>query len=74
MTVETVMGNMHANSSNAKHLVAAVLEELAKEEHQDLVNAKHLAGSSKFACCTAPAGRGAETSKKLEWMLPGYFA
>lgn len=68
------MGNMHANGANAKRLVAAVLEELAKEEHQDLVNALHLKGSSKFACCTAPAGRGEETSKKLEWLLPGYFA
>lgn len=67
------MGNMHANSVNAKRLVAAVLEELAKEEYQDLVNAKHLAGWSKFACCTAPAGRGEETLKKLEWLLPGYF-
>lgn len=67
------MGNMHANSVNAKRLVAAVLEELAKEEYQNLVNAKHLAGSSKFACCTAPAGRGEETLKKLEWLLPGYF-
>lgn len=68
------MGNMHANGANAKRLVAAVLEELAKEEHQDLVNALHLAGSSRFACCTAPAGRGEETMKKLEWLLPGHFA
>lgn len=68
------MGNMHANSANAKRLIAAVLEELAKEENQDLVNAKHLAGLSKFSCCTALAGRGGETTKKLEWLLPGYFA
>lgn len=74
VTVETVMGNMHANGANAKRLVAAVLQELVKEEHQDLVNAKHVEGSSKFACCTAPAGRGAETVKKLEWLMPGYFS
>lgn len=65
---------MHANGANARLLVAAVLEELAKEEHQDIVNAKHIENLSKFACCTTPAGRGAEAVKKLEWLLPGYFA
>jgi 5'-methylthioadenosine phosphorylase len=74
VTVETVMGNMHANSANAKKLASVVLQELAKEEHSDLINAKHLEGTSKWACCTAPAGRGAETMKKLEWLLPGYFS
>lgn len=68
------MGNMHANSANAKHLAAAILEELAKEKHQDLVNAKHLEGSSKWACCTAPSGRSAEAVKKMEFILPGYFS
>ncbi|KAG0640799.1 S-methyl-5'-thioadenosine phosphorylase [Tuber brumale] len=74
VTVETVMGNMHANGANAKHLAAAILKELAKEEHQDLVGAKHLEGLSKWACCTAPAGRKAEVVKKMEFMLPGYFS
>lgn len=74
VTVETVMGNMHANSANAKHLAAAILEELAKEKYQDLVNAKHLEGSSKWACCTAPSARSAEAVKKMEFILPGYFS
>ncbi|RPB00609.1 S-methyl-5'-thioadenosine phosphorylase [Choiromyces venosus 120613-1] len=74
VTVETVMGNMHANGANAKHLAAAILKELAKEEHKDLVSAKHLEGSSKWACCTAPVGRSAEAVKRMEFMLPGYFS
>ncbi|KAL7274286.1 S-methyl-5-thioadenosine phosphorylase [Rhizina undulata] len=73
VTVETVMGNMHANSHNAKLLVAAVLEELAKPEHEDLVNAKHLEGSVKWACCTSNAGRKNEAVAKLAWLLPGHF-
>ena len=67
------MGNMHANALNAHRLAAAILQELAKEEHRDLVEAKHLEGQSKWACCTLPAGRASEAVEKLEFLLPGYF-
>ena len=42
VTVEIVMGNMKANGENARRYVGAVLDELSKEEHDDLVKAKHL--------------------------------
>jgi 5'-methylthioadenosine phosphorylase len=74
VTVEMVMGNMKANSQNARRFVGAVLDELSKEEHSDLVLAKHLEGQTKFAgSITAPAGRSAEAKQKLQWLFPGYF-
>ncbi|KAF2767273.1 Methylthioadenosine phosphorylase [Teratosphaeria nubilosa] len=75
VTVEMVMGNMKANAENARRFVGAVLDELSKEEHTDLVAAKHLEGSVKFAGgITAPDGRSPEAVKKLGWLFSGYFS
>ena len=74
VTVELVMGNMKANAENARRFVGAVLDELSKQEHTDLVLAKHLEGETKFAgSITAPAGRTDEAKGKLMWLFPGYF-
>jgi len=74
VTVEMVMGNMKANAENARRFVGAVLDELSKEEHDDLVRAKHLEGSMKFAgSVTHAAGRSQEASSRMEWLFPGYF-
>ncbi|OTA20771.1 S-methyl-5'-thioadenosine phosphorylase [Hortaea werneckii EXF-2000] len=74
VTVEMVMGNMKANSENARRFVGAVLNELSKEEHQQLVLAKHLEGQTKFAgSITGVAGRSQEAKEKLGWLFPGYF-
>jgi 5'-methylthioadenosine phosphorylase len=74
VTVEMVMGNMKANAENARRFVGAVLDELSKDEHADLVAAKHLAGQTKFAgSMTAPAGRSEEARAKISWLFPGYF-
>lgn len=74
VTVEMVMGHMKANSANAHRFVGAVLDELSREEYADLVSAKHLEGSMKFAGgMTAAAGRSEEAKKKLGWLFPGYF-
>ena len=69
------MGHMRANAVNARRFIAAVLDELSKEEHADLVQAKHLAGGRKFGISTAPAGRSQKALEKLEWLFgPGYFS
>ncbi|KAI5807962.1 S-methyl-5'-thioadenosine phosphorylase [Peziza echinospora] len=73
VTVETVMGNMRANGEMAKTLLAEVLKELAKQEHGDLVAAKHLEGASGWAVCTGVEGRAKEAWEKLVWLLPGSF-
>lgn len=74
VSVEMVMGHMKANAENARRFVGAVLDELSKEEHGDVVLAKHLEGETKFAgSITAPAGRGEEAKAKLSWLFPGYY-
>ena len=72
--VQMVMGNMKANSENARRFVGAVLDELSKEEYGDLVMAKHLEGSMKFAgAITAKDGRSSEAQQNIGWLFPGYF-
>lgn len=73
VTVALVMENMRANATNARHFVAAVLDELSREEHKELILAKHLEGGSKMGLSTAPEGRGKEALDKLKWLFPGYF-
>lgn len=74
VNVDMVMAHMKANSENARRFVGAVLDELSKEEHRELVLAKHFEGQTRFAGgITAPQGRGAEAKKKLSWLFPGYF-
>jgi 5'-methylthioadenosine phosphorylase len=68
-----VMGHMRANAVNARRFIAAVLDELSKEEHLDLVEAKHLAEGRKFGVSTYPAGRSEEVLEKLRWLFEGYF-
>lgn len=73
--VAMVMGHMEANSKNAKKLVGAVLDELAKPEHVEVVSANHLVGQTTPAVkyITKPEGRGKEAVKKVEWLFPGIF-
>lgn len=74
VTVDMVMGHMKANAGNARRVVGAVLDELSKEEHGDLVLAKHLEGQTKFATgMTALRGRGEEAVRRLRWLFPEYF-
>ncbi|KAJ5581331.1 hypothetical protein N7450_007632 [Penicillium hetheringtonii] len=74
VTVEMVMGNMKANAENARRFVTAVLDALAGEEqHTELVQAKHLAGSVKFGVSTPQPHWSPEAQKKLTWLFPGYF-
>ncbi|ETI19349.1 methylthioadenosine phosphorylase [Cladophialophora carrionii CBS 160.54] len=73
VSVEMVMGHMRANAVNARRFIAAVLDELSKEEHLDLVEAKHLAGGRKYGVSTYPAGRSEEALEKLRWLFEGYF-
>ncbi len=54
--VAMVMGNMKANAENAHRFIGAVLDELSKEEHVDLVLAKHLEGQQDIEHDTRPQG------------------
>ncbi|GIJ84998.1 S-methyl-5-thioadenosine phosphorylase [Aspergillus pseudoviridinutans] len=73
VTVEMVMGHMKANADNARRFVTVVLDALANDEHSDLVQAKHLAGSVKFGISTPQPHWSPEAQKKLNRLFPGYF-
>lgn len=74
VSVEMVMGHMRANAVNARRFIGAVLDELSREEHTDLVAAKHLEGGRKFGVSTHKDGKSPEALKKMDWLFPGYFS
>jgi 5'-methylthioadenosine phosphorylase len=73
--VAMVMGHMAANGENAKRLVGAVLDTLAKEEHCDIVLGKHWEGETGKAVkfITKLEGRSKEAVEKVEFLFPGLF-
>ncbi|KAK1831118.1 nucleoside phosphorylase domain-containing protein [Podospora conica] len=73
--VAMVMKYMAENGANAKRLVGAVLDELCKEEHGELVAAKHWEGSAQGAVkfMTKPEGRDPEAMKRIEYLFPGFW-
>lgn len=73
VSVEMVMGNMKANAENAKRFIAAALDELVKDEHEELIMAKHLEKSAKFGITTPLEHWGEDAKAKLNWLFPGYF-
>lgn len=75
VNVELVMKYMHANGKNAKRLVGAVIDELSKPEHNDLVEATHFKGSVEGAVkfITKPEGRSPEAMKKVDYLFPGFW-
>jgi len=76
VTVETVIANLNANTSNANQLAVKILpalEEALYENKVELPKVKALKGSMKFASITAKEARNPEAVKKLDFILPGYF-
>ncbi|KAF9359806.1 hypothetical protein BGX26_011364 [Mortierella sp. AD094] len=72
VTVEAVVANLHANSSNAQRLLAAILPGLHSLVESGKAS-EGLKGSMRFACMTTPEKRDKEIVKKLEYLLPGYY-
>jgi len=74
VTVETVIGNMKANTSNANQLAVKILPGLEAafyENKVELQSVKALKGSMKFASITAKEARNPEAIRKLNYILPG---
>lgn len=74
VTVETVVGNLKANSANACHvaarLVGVVSEELASGTSG---LGRDLEGSMKYAVSTSPHGVKKELLEKMHFLFPGYW-
>lgn len=73
VTVETVVSNLKANSSNATLLIEEIIEHIEPEILNGNIG-QDLKGSMKFAVSTSPAGRNPELVKKLEFLHPGYYS
>ena len=71
VSVEMVMGHMVANGANAKKAVAAVLEELGKEECEEVMKAERWKGGSRGGVMGLhkAEGRGLEAVGRLRWLF-----
>lgn len=67
VTVEMVIGNVQANSNNAKNLIKNLIPKIKTEEKCACNEA------AKYAIFTAPDVQKAETKEKLKSILPEYF-
>lgn len=74
VTVETVVGNLKANSANALKVAAKLIEVVS----DDLYNGTSglgsgLEGSMKYAVSTSPHGVKKELLEKMHYLFPGYW-
>lgn len=70
VSVEMVLGHMGANAQNAQKAVAALLGELSKREHAEVVSGKTWEGQARGAgSITKPEGRGEEVLGRLRWLF-----
>lgn len=74
VTVETVVGNLKANSANACKLAAHLIEVVST----DLANktsgiGEDLKGSMKYSVSTSPHGVKKELLEKMHFLFPGYW-
>lgn len=72
VTVETVVGNLKANSANANKLAIAIIDELEKEIKAGNIG-NDLTGSMKMSVSTAPKGVKRELLEKMHFLFPGYW-
>lgn len=73
VTVEMVNRTMKDNAANAKKFVSAVLDEMGKEDGEEIVEAKHLKGVTKMGLSTEVEGIKKEARERLEWLFPGEY-
>ncbi|AWU74117.1 uncharacterized protein C5L36_0A07190 [Pichia kudriavzevii] len=72
VTVETVVGNLNANSRNA-HIIAEKLIEVLEPKIKSGEIGNDLQGSMKMAISTAPHGRDKKVMEKMHYLFPGYW-
>lgn len=73
VTVETVVGNLKANSANAHHLAEALIVRLEKELKNGTIGCD-LTGTMKNSVSTSPEGVRKELLAKMHYLFPGYWA
>lgn len=74
VTVETVVGNLKANSANACKVAEKLIEAVSAEfEKNELGIGEDLKGSMKFAVSTNPKAVKRELLEKMHYLFPGYW-
>ncbi|KAK6460694.1 nucleoside phosphorylase domain-containing protein [Scheffersomyces coipomensis] len=73
VTVETVVGNLKANSANAAKLAAKLIDVIADEFAKGTGLGDDLTGSMKFSVSTSPHGVKKELLEKMHFLHPGYW-
>lgn len=73
VTVETVVGNLKANSANAVKLATKLIDVLEVEFNKNNGFAESLKGSMKFSVSTSPAAVDKSLLEKMHFLLPGYW-
>ncbi|RKO83562.1 nucleoside phosphorylase domain-containing protein [Blyttiomyces helicus] len=75
VTVEAVLGHVGANSANAKKMLLAIIPALATAlSKNELKSVIALKGSNKWSVMTSKERRNPEAVRKIEYILPGYYA
>lgn len=72
VTVETVVGNLKANSANANKLAIEIIKKLELEIKQGNIG-DDLKGSIKNSVSTSPKGVKRELLEKMHYLFPGYW-
>jgi len=74
VTVETVVGNLKANSANACKMATKLVDVIAKELTEGSLGlGDDLQGSMKYAVSTSPQGVKKEVLEKMHFLFPGYW-
>ncbi|CUM66436.1 uncharacterized protein PRCAT00004100001 [Priceomyces carsonii] len=73
VTVETVVGNLKANSANACKLAAHLIDVISEEFEKGSSLGEDLKGSMKYAVSTNPHGVKKELLEKMHFLFPGYW-
>ncbi|CCE80350.1 Piso0_003466 [Millerozyma farinosa CBS 7064] len=74
VTVETVVGNLKANSANAAKLTLELVKLISKEfSTNSLGIGEDLKGSMKYSVSTNPNAVSKELLQKMHYLFPGYW-
>lgn len=72
VTVETVVGNLNANSASANELAIEIVKKLEVEIKEGRIGTD-LKGSIKNSVSTSPGGVKRELLEKMHFLFPGYW-
>lgn len=74
VTVETVVGNLKANSANACKMATKLVDIIAQEFTSGTLGlGDDLQGSMKYSVSTGPQGVKKEVLEKMHFLFPGYW-